>query len=137
MHRVGKETSSCCSGGDEARLRINEFELSPWSPPPPFNISVTPGAVICGGRGSRARLHCFRWSSHLLPLALQQYLGRQPNREQRATLAVHGPEWVLREGLGMLLLGPAEAQRKRGSQSFKTLPSSAPSLLSQKPKQTS
>jgi hypothetical protein len=44
-----------------------------------------------------ASLHCFRLCSHLLPLALKQYLGFLPNFEQREALAVNGREWVLRE----------------------------------------
>ena len=47
--------------------------------------------------GSPSRQHCFRLCSHLLPLALKQYLGLLPNSELQATLVVYGPEWVLRE----------------------------------------
>lgn len=50
--------------------------------------------------GSPSRQHCFRLCSHRLPLALKQYLGLLPNSELRATLAVYGPEWVLREAWG-------------------------------------
>lgn len=83
----------------------------------------------------RAGLRCFRLCSHLLPLALTQYLGLLPNFGQRATLPVYGPKRVPREPGAHRVL--REAQRKGRGRSFKTLPSSAPSLLSQTPKQTS
>ena len=50
--------------------------------------------------GSPSRQHCFRLCSHLLPLALKQYLGLLPKSEPQATLDVYGSEWVLREDWG-------------------------------------
>lgn len=96
LNRVGREASSCCPESGEARRVVKEgcpptgaqhrlyYPHQAWG----RDLWVT---------GSLAMLHCFRLCSHLLPFSLKQYLGLLPNFEPQATLAVYGPEWVLRE----------------------------------------
>lgn len=60
--------------------------------------------------------------SHLLPLALKQYLGQLPNFEQRDPLAVYGRERALRGARAV----PSAKDKTRGREGAKALKHSLP-----------
>lgn len=71
---------------------------------------------------SLARLQCFRFGSHLLPLTLKQYLGLLPNFEQPDTMAVYDQKRVLREAAA----ARSARTRTRGREEAKALKCSLP-----------